>query len=252
MAIAAVGFLTGRIDLLFVVLFLLGCQASLFGPVKYSILPQLLACRRAGRRQRAGRDRDLPGDPARHHRRRRADRGGRRRSAGGSAVAVLALAVAGFVSSLFVPRTEAENPVAADRSESAPSDARDLRGHPAEPHGVSLRARRLVVLVLRRRDPRAAADLHQGRCCTPTSTCITFFLALFCAGIAVGSLLCERLSERKLELGSGAAGLDRHERVRARPLPRRRAGGRRRRRPASCSGWAASCACRGAGASSPT
>jgi hypothetical protein len=30
---------------------------------------------------------------------------------------------------------------------------------------------------------------------------ITLFLALFCAGIAVGSLLCEVLSDRKLELG---------------------------------------------------
>src|ERR1700730_16217006 len=36
--IAAAGFLTGQIGLLFVVLFLLGCQSSLFGPVKYSIL----------------------------------------------------------------------------------------------------------------------------------------------------------------------------------------------------------------------
>src|SRR5262252_2335414 len=42
MLIAAAGFLSGHMGLLFLVLFLLGCQASLFGPVKYSILPQLL------------------------------------------------------------------------------------------------------------------------------------------------------------------------------------------------------------------
>lgn len=40
--IAAVGFWTMQLWLLLLVLFLLGCQAALFGPVKYSILPSLL------------------------------------------------------------------------------------------------------------------------------------------------------------------------------------------------------------------
>src|SRR5262245_56868902 len=42
MAIAVAGFLGERFDLLFTALFLMGCHSSVFGPVKYSILPQLL------------------------------------------------------------------------------------------------------------------------------------------------------------------------------------------------------------------
>jgi acyl-[acyl-carrier-protein]-phospholipid O-acyltransferase/long-chain-fatty-acid--[acyl-carrier-protein] ligase len=39
MAVAAVALVTGHLVGLFTVLFLLGCQAALFGPVKYSLLP---------------------------------------------------------------------------------------------------------------------------------------------------------------------------------------------------------------------
>ena len=43
MMVAAYGFYKGHIGLLLVTLFLMGTQSSLFGPVKYSILPQHLA-----------------------------------------------------------------------------------------------------------------------------------------------------------------------------------------------------------------
>ena len=56
--------------LLFVALGLFGIVAALFGPVKYAMLPDQLVGRRACNRQRAGRRRDLHGDPDRHHRRR--------------------------------------------------------------------------------------------------------------------------------------------------------------------------------------
>jgi 1-acyl-sn-glycerol-3-phosphate acyltransferase len=42
MAIAAVGFLTHHVSLLLVVLFLMGVHSTVFGPIKYSILPQAL------------------------------------------------------------------------------------------------------------------------------------------------------------------------------------------------------------------
>ena len=42
MAGAAVGFLAGSVSLLFAVLFLMGTHSALFGPVKYSILPDHL------------------------------------------------------------------------------------------------------------------------------------------------------------------------------------------------------------------
>ena len=42
MCTAALGFYLENTDLLFVVLFLMGTQSSLFGPVKYGYLPQKL------------------------------------------------------------------------------------------------------------------------------------------------------------------------------------------------------------------
>src|SRR6185295_6099322 len=42
MGIAVAGFLGHRVGVLFTALFLMGCHSSLFGPVKFSILPQLL------------------------------------------------------------------------------------------------------------------------------------------------------------------------------------------------------------------
>ena len=42
MAIAAIAFMMNSVPLLMAVLFLLGVQATMFGPVKYSVLPQLL------------------------------------------------------------------------------------------------------------------------------------------------------------------------------------------------------------------
>jgi 1-acyl-sn-glycerol-3-phosphate acyltransferase len=42
MAIAAIGFFTHHVSLLLVVLFLMGVHSTMFGPIKYSILPQAL------------------------------------------------------------------------------------------------------------------------------------------------------------------------------------------------------------------
>ncbi|MET0935518.1 MAG: MFS transporter, partial [Luteibacter sp.] len=42
MTIAAVGFFTHHVSLLLVVLFLMGIHSTVFGPIKYSILPQTL------------------------------------------------------------------------------------------------------------------------------------------------------------------------------------------------------------------
>ncbi|MEX1267077.1 MAG: MFS transporter [Woeseia sp.] len=43
MALAAYAFVSGRYNTLLLVLFLMGCQSTLFGPVKYAYLPQQLA-----------------------------------------------------------------------------------------------------------------------------------------------------------------------------------------------------------------
>jgi len=41
MVVAAIGFLTGQYELLVIVLFMMGAQSAFFGPVKYGILPQI-------------------------------------------------------------------------------------------------------------------------------------------------------------------------------------------------------------------
>ncbi len=76
-AIGAAGFALSSLSLLYLALFGLGCIAALFGPIKYGILPGSSAARRAGRRQRAGRGRDLRS----HHLRPDRRAGSRRRTA---------------------------------------------------------------------------------------------------------------------------------------------------------------------------
>ena len=199
MALAAVGFTGGHVGVLVLVLFLLGCQSSLFGPVKYSILPQLLD------------DEELVGGNA------LVETGtflaillgtivgGVLIGAGPAgrtwlAYSVLALAAAGWGASLFVPRTAAENP----SLPIAPNPFVPLRQTVALTRrnrtvfnsvlGVSwfwLFGAAILALLPIYTKSLLRADEHV----------ITLFLALFCAGIAIGSLLCERLSERKLELG---------------------------------------------------
>ena len=199
MSIAAAGFVSGRFGLLFVVLFLLGCQSSFFGPVKYSILPQLLhedelvggnALSETGTFLAI-----LLGTIA----------GGlviAQGQAGRSAIAVtgIAIALAGYASSYLVPGTVAENPTL--RISANPlGPLRETWTITRRIHSVYLSvlgvswfwffgAAILALLPVYTKDT-LRADEHV----------ITFFLALFCAGIALGSLLCERLSDRKLELG---------------------------------------------------
>ena len=43
MALAAFGFVTANLGVLFISLFLMGLHSTLFGPVKYAIMPQSLA-----------------------------------------------------------------------------------------------------------------------------------------------------------------------------------------------------------------
>ena len=77
-SIGALGFWRQNLPLLFAALLLMGVHSTLFGPVKYAILPQHLKTRGTGRRQRPGRDGNVRRDPARHDRRRpaRGDRAG--------------------------------------------------------------------------------------------------------------------------------------------------------------------------------
>ena len=75
--IAIAGFVMHSVPILFVALFGFGVIGSLFGPIKYGILPDLLDRSELARCQRAGRGRDVPCHPARHHRRRHGGQGRR-------------------------------------------------------------------------------------------------------------------------------------------------------------------------------
>lgn len=199
MALAAVGLVRGELAMLLVVLFLMGAQSSFFGPVKYSILPQLL------------RKDELVGGNA------LVETGTFLAILLGTilggvlisvpqigsylvAAAVVLVAVAGFVTSLGIPPLPAENP------------RLKISVNPVVPLRETVRvtsANRAVFLsilgiswfwfygscFLALLPDYGKSILHGGE------HVVTLLLALFCVGTAVGSLLCERLSGRKVELG---------------------------------------------------
>ena len=80
MATGAAGFALASVPLLLVALFGLGTHSTVFGPIKYALLPEHLRRARAGRRQCVDRGRHVPRDPVRHDPRRLADAGRQRRA----------------------------------------------------------------------------------------------------------------------------------------------------------------------------
>ncbi|MBI3117243.1 MAG: MFS transporter, partial [Candidatus Hydrogenedentes bacterium] len=199
MGLAALGFWLEHLPFLLVVLFLMGLQSAVFGPVKFGILPQLLH------------NGELVGGNA------LVEMGtflaillG---TIGGGllitlgtfgphvvSAAVVLVAVAGFAVSLFVPRLPAEAP-----------ELR-VRWNPVTPTWEIFkftRAQRAIFLAVLgvawfwffgatvlALFPTYCKDVLGG-----DAHLVTFFLAVFSIGIGIGSLLCERLSGGKLELG---------------------------------------------------
>jgi 1-acyl-sn-glycerol-3-phosphate acyltransferase len=202
MLLAAVGFLWNKPQLLLVAILVLGLQATFFGPIKYSILPQLLhdgelvtgnALVEMGTNIAI-----LIGTVA----------GGMLVNRevigpwGPSAVSacLLALAVLGYLSTCFVPETAPEAPDL--RLDLNPlTTTWDLCRQAFKVHSIVLSllgigwfwlyGSALVELFL----PYAKNVLHANESVT------TLFLALFSIGVAAGSLLCEKLSFDRLELG---------------------------------------------------
>lgn len=199
MALAGVGFALDSLGLLLAVLFLMGMQSTFFGPAKYAILPELLG------------DRDLVGGNA------LVAMGtflsillgtiiGGLVVAGGDAwigrlgYMVVAVAAAGYLTSRFIVPTPAADP------------GLRVRLSPVAPTVEILRVTRgvksvfLSVLAISwfwflgasflSLLPNFSKDVMSG-----SETVVTLFLATFCVGIGVGSMLCERLSRRRLELG---------------------------------------------------
>lgn len=207
MVIAALGFYLQNVYLLMLVLMLMGTQSTLFGPVKYSLLPQVL--------------------------RREELVGGNGLVESGTFLAILlgsmlggvlialenglfwvsvtliGVAVAGYLSSRAIPTLPANDP-------SLKIDWHILRAT-WQALGIirASRTLRLTVLAiswfwlfgavyLTQLPNYTRQVLHGGE------SVVVLLLTLFSVGIGTGSLLCERLSGRKVEIGLvplGALGL---------------------------------------------
>ena len=196
MALAVVGFALMSLPLLLVVLFLMGAQSALFGPVKYAIIPQQLA------------DDELVGGNALVEAATfvailagtivggllvAGDAG-----PGRVAVAVLAIALLGWWSSRAIPPAAAADPGLRVNWNPVTQTREMLR--------FMLEARAVFVAIVGiswfwfygavflSQFPGFAAD-HLGG----DERAVTLLLALFSVGIGAGSLLCGRLSRGRVE-----------------------------------------------------
>lgn len=198
MGLAALGLWFGWYEVLLLLLFLMGTQSTFFGPVKYAILPQVL------------RDDELVGGNA------LVEMGtfvaillgtlaaglimGADQPQQIAALAVLAMAIAGYVVARQVPATEVGaadlkirlNPI---------KETWHLMALVREKHSVLLSIMAISWFWF-----LGAAYLTQFPNFAKTElagdeTVVTLLLAIFTIGIALGSMLCERLSGHRVELG---------------------------------------------------
>ena len=200
MSLAAAGFLLQSLPVLLVALFATGVQSTLFGPVKYSILPAVLKPEELtggnGLVEMGTSVSILAGMLA----------GGLVFAVAGThgpvvaATAIVALAVAGNLVSRLIPPAGANAP-----------DLRINWNPLTEPLAILRLARKQVAVrnsvlgvswfwfvgtVLTSQLPTyAEVNLGGG------STLYVFVLALFSIGTGVGSMLCEKLSARTVEIG---------------------------------------------------
>ncbi|NYZ62915.1 MFS transporter [Luteimonas deserti] len=203
MSLAAIGFLLASMPVLLVALFLTGTQSTLFGPVKYSILPSVLRPEELtggnGLVEMGTSIAILAGMIY----------GGLVFKIAGSygpeaaAASVVALAVTGNVVARLIPKVDAGAPELKVNWNPVPESVAVMR----------LARRQLAVrnailgvswfwfvgTVLTAQLP-TYAEVHLGGVVNDTALYI-FALALFSVGVGVGSLLCEKLSARTVELG---------------------------------------------------
>ncbi|MDQ3268675.1 MAG: MFS transporter, partial [Pseudomonadota bacterium] len=201
MSLAAVGFLTQNLVVLLVALFFTGLQSALFGPVKYSIMPAVLKPEELtggnGLVEMGTSLSILLGMIV----------GGLIFKLAGdqgpvvAATAVVALAIAGNLVSRAIPRAEPGAPGLAIQWNPIPESiaiwklTRKQRAVGNAVLGVSWFW--FVGTVLTAQLP-TYAELNLGGADT---TLYVFVLALFSIGVGAGSLLCERLSARTVEIG---------------------------------------------------
>ena len=198
MALAAWGLVAGNLALLLGALFLSGTQSTLFGPIKYSILPHML------------RETELVGGNA------LVESGtfiailagtitggylaSLGQGAAAASVGAVVVALLGFAASWFIPKTGAADPGLAIDWNPVRETLRNFR---------FIRGNRTVFLsilgiswfwlygaLVLSQLPEYAKSVLQG-----SETTVTLLLATFSVGVGVGSLLCERLSGHRVEIG---------------------------------------------------
>ena len=199
MALAGVGFALGSVPILVTVLFLMGLHAAFLGPTKFSVLPELLDARSlvAGNALVAAGTflAILLGTVA----------------AGTIAylwtdwttwigLVVVLVALLGLLASFALKQTPAANPGLRVELNPVTATAKILR--------VALADRTVVLTILGLSWfwalgaaflallPSFTKDVLGG-----DKPVLTTLLAVFCVGIGIGAMLCERLSFRHLELG---------------------------------------------------
>ncbi|HZH43773.1 MAG TPA: MFS transporter [Lysobacter sp.] len=200
MAVAAAGFLLQHMGVLLAALFLTGVQSTLFGPVKYSILPSVLKPEELtggnGLVEMGTSIAILIGMIA----------GGLIFALAGAhgpwvaGAAVVALAVAGNLTSRAIPPVDAGAPALRLQWNPLPESLRIWRLTRKQ---LAVRNSVLGVswfwfvgTVLTSNLPVYAETYLGG-----SPTLYVFALALFSVGVGVGSLLCEKLSGRVVEIG---------------------------------------------------
>ncbi|WAB92358.1 MFS transporter [Pseudomonas citronellolis] len=199
MLVGAAGFLLGSLPLLFLALFAMGTHSALFGPVKYSILPQHL------------RDDELVGGNA------LVEMGtflailagtigagvlmSRQAYAPAVGIAVVLVAACGYLASRGIPRAAAALPQLQLDWNIFKQSWAILRLGLGQRPAVS---RSLVGnswfwflgAVYLTQIPTYAKELLHG-----DESVVTLILTVFSVGIALGSMLCEKLSGKKVEIG---------------------------------------------------
>jgi 1-acyl-sn-glycerol-3-phosphate acyltransferase len=208
MAVGATGFMFNHLWMMLLALFAMGTHSALFGPVKYSILPQALQ------------PQELVGGNG------LVEMGTFLAILAGTisagvimsnsnyqpvvGVAIVAIAALGYLASRGIPRTAASTPGMQINWNIFSQTAATLRMGLGQTKAVS----RSIVgnswfwfvgAIYLTQIPAYAKQWMNG-----DETVVTLILTVFSVGIALGSMLCERLSGRKVEIGLvpfGAFGL---------------------------------------------
>ena len=198
MATVGLGFYLHSLPILLFVLFLLGCHSAVFGPAKYSLLPRVLTERELtggnGLVEMGTFIAILGGTIA----------AGVLTSNGTSGVALSAgmtlLAVIGFAFSMRMPRTGCAAPdLKVDFTLFRPTLQVLRDGKESKAVWLSLLAISWFwffgALILSQLPALGKVSLHGSE------SLVTWLLAVFSVGVALGSIMCEKLSGPRVEIG---------------------------------------------------